>query len=110
MKPFSAIVLSLAVGLAAGAAGAQSTGGFSPSSSGAAAAGGSPVGTVVPWTVQMGSTAPTQPGHTINPSGGGSYGYRSSAAAPPGEARASHESWYYDPDEYSYYDRDVARR
>ena len=50
---------------AAGAAIAQSTGGFSPSSSGAAAAGGSPVGMVLPWTVQLGSTAPTLPGHAI---------------------------------------------
>ena len=108
MKRFPAVVIALAAGLAAGLAGAQATGGMGPSSSGAAAAGGSPVGTVLPWTVQMGSTAPTQPGHTINPSGGGTYGYRASASAPAGEARASHESWYYDPDEYSYYDRDVS--
>lgn len=108
MKPIPAVVIAFAVGLAAGAADAQSTGGFGQSASGAAAAGGSPVGMVVPWTVQMGSSVPTQPGHTINPSGGATYGYRSSVSAPPGEARASHESWYYDPDEYSYYDRDVA--
>lgn len=54
----------LAVG-AAGTAIAQSTGGFSPSSSGSAAAGSSPVGTVLPYTVQSGSTAPTLPGHAI---------------------------------------------
>src|SRR5215510_1616581 len=54
----------LALG-AAGAAIAQSTGGFSPSGSGSAAAGGSPVGMVLPYTVQWGSTAPTLPGHAI---------------------------------------------
>jgi len=54
----------LALG-AAGTLNAQSTGGFSPSSSGSAAAGGSPVGMVLPYTVQSGSTAPTLPGHAI---------------------------------------------
>ena len=54
----------LALG-AAGTVSAQSTGGFSPSSSGSAAAGSSPVGMVLPYTVQSGSTAPTLPGHAI---------------------------------------------
>ena len=44
---------------------AQSTGSFSSPSTGSGAAGSSPVGTVLPTTVQGGSTAPTQPGHTI---------------------------------------------
>ena len=46
-------------------AAAQSTGSFSSPSTGSGAAGASPVGTVRPYTVQSGSTAPTQPGHTI---------------------------------------------
>ena len=92
------IVLALAGCAWASVASAQATGGFSPPESGAAAAGGSPTGMVVPWTVRMGSTAPTQPGHTINPSGGGTYGYQSSAHPPRSEARA--------PGEYAY-DRDV---
>ena len=57
--------LALLASVAAGTVIAQSTGGFSPSSSGSAAAGGSPVGTVLPYTVQSGSTAPTLPGHAI---------------------------------------------
>ena len=44
---------------------AQSTGSFSSPSTGSGAAGASPVGIVLPYTVQSGSTAPTQPGHTI---------------------------------------------
>jgi hypothetical protein len=44
---------------------AQSTGSFSSPSTGSGAAGSSPVGTVLPSTVQSGSTAPTQPGYTI---------------------------------------------
>jgi hypothetical protein len=64
----------------------QSTGGFSPPSSGAAAAGGSPVGTVLPYTVQSGSTAPISPGHTITfadrPSGRPSAAPSSTARAP----------------------------
>ena len=56
-------ILSLSALAMAGPLGAQSTGGMSPSSSGSAAAGGSPVGMVLPWTVQTGSTAPTLPGH-----------------------------------------------
>jgi hypothetical protein len=55
-----------------GAVLAQSTGGFSPSSSGAAAAGGSPVGMVVPYTVRWGSSAPTLPGHTLRSDSGSS--------------------------------------
>ena len=46
-------------------AAAQSTGSFSSPSTGSGAAGASPVGTVRPYTVQSGSSAPTQPGHTI---------------------------------------------
>jgi len=61
---FAKAVIALAACSVAAAAAAQSTGGFG-SSSGAAAAGGSPVGMVLPWTVQTGSTAPTQPGHTM---------------------------------------------
>lgn len=57
-----AVLVAMAV---SGAVGAQSTGGMSPSSSGSAAAGGSPVGRVLPYTVQSGSTAPTLPGHTM---------------------------------------------
>jgi hypothetical protein len=93
MKRFRASILALAVSMVAGVVGAQSTGGFSPPSSGAAAAGSSPTGMVVPWTVQMGSTAPTQPGHTITPSGAGTYGYGS----PRSEAR--------EPDKYAFDDR-----
>lgn len=44
---------------------AQSIGGMTSGSSGSAAAGGSPVGFTLPTSVQAGSTAPTQPGHTI---------------------------------------------
>ncbi|HTQ01516.1 MAG TPA: hypothetical protein VMN56_19525 [Casimicrobiaceae bacterium] len=62
---FAKAVIALAACSVAAAAAAQSTGGFGGSSSGAAAAGGSPVGMVLPWTVQTGSTAPTQPGHTM---------------------------------------------
>ena len=59
----SAVVI--AFGFASSAADAQSTGGMTSSATGTSAAGGSPVGMVLPSTVQSGSTAPTQPGHTI---------------------------------------------
>jgi hypothetical protein len=49
----------------AGLAAAQSTGSMTSPQSGAASAGGGPVGSLLPSTVQSGSTAPTQPGHTI---------------------------------------------
>ena len=59
------VILSLAASALAASVGAQSTGGMSPSSTGSAAAGGSPTGMVLPSTVQTGSTAPTLPGHAI---------------------------------------------
>ena len=59
------LLLLVALMTIAGPAAAQSSAGFTSPSTGAAAAGGSPVGTVLPYTVQSGSTAPTQPGHTI---------------------------------------------
>ena len=58
---------------------AQSTGSFSSPATGAGAAGSSPVGTVLPSTVQSGSTAPTQPGHTITGDRGTSTATRMSA-------------------------------
>ena len=57
--------VSIALCAMACSAAAQSTGSFSSPSTGSGAAGSSPVGTVLPYTVQSGSTAPTQPGHTI---------------------------------------------
>jgi len=57
--------VSIALFAIACSATAQSTGSFSSPSTGSGAAGASPVGTVRPYTVQSGSTAPTQPGHTI---------------------------------------------
>ena len=65
MLSFAKTAIAVVACSVAAAAAAQSTGGFGGSSSGAAAAGGSPVGMVLPWTVQTGSTAPTQPGHTM---------------------------------------------
>jgi hypothetical protein len=64
MKRFD-LWLSLALVAASGVVCAQSTGSFSSPSTGSGAAGSSPVGTLLPSTVQSGSTAPTQPGHTI---------------------------------------------
>jgi hypothetical protein len=64
MKRFDLLLMPALV-LASGIACAQSTGSFSSPSTGSGAAGSSPVGTVLPYTVQSGSTAPTQPGHTM---------------------------------------------
>ena len=60
------VVLALAASLIGGTACAQSTGAsMSSPSTGSGAAGSSPVGTILPSTIQSSSTAPTQPGHTI---------------------------------------------
>lgn len=84
MKRSSSYVALLAMAVS-GAVGAQSTGGMSPSSSGSAAAGGSPVGWVLPYTIQSGSTAPTLPGHTITAERRSSSAW---TAANPGGAMA----------------------
>jgi hypothetical protein len=46
-------------------ASAQSTGSMTSPQTGAASAGGGPVGVILPSSIQSASTAPTQPGHTI---------------------------------------------
>lgn len=66
MMRYPLVIVSLAALAAAGGAAAQSAGAsMSSPSTGSGAAGSSPVGMVLPSTVQWGSTAPTQPGHTI---------------------------------------------
>ena len=57
---FAVVALSLAH-----AAGAQSIGTMTSPETGAAAAGGGPVGVLLPSSIQSSSTAPIQPGHTI---------------------------------------------
>ncbi len=62
------------------AAGAQSIGTMTSPETGAAAAGGGPVGTLLPSSIQSSSTAPTQPGHTIT--GDRPYHQQPMASAP----------------------------
>ena len=92
------VLASLAVVLS-GAAAAQSLGGMTSPSSGSSAAGGSPVGTLLPSSVQWSSTAPIQPGHTITGDGGtwrpgqGFFQpYASDDATPPHEARQARDA------------------
>ena len=59
------LLLALVALALAHPAGAQSIGTMTSPESGAAAAGGGPVGMLLPSSIQSGSTAPTQPGHTI---------------------------------------------
>ncbi|MFO1398661.1 MAG: hypothetical protein U1F48_16515 [Burkholderiales bacterium] len=93
------LVLASLAALLSGAAAAQSIGSMTSPSSGAAAAGGSPVGALLPSSVQWGSTAPIQPGHTITgdrgtwrPGQGFFQPYASDDAAPAREVRQAREA------------------
>ena len=59
------VLLALITLAIAHGAGAQSIGSMTSPATGAAAAGGGPVGTILPSSIQSSSTAPIQPGHTI---------------------------------------------
>jgi len=74
------VLLALVTLALAQGASAQGIGTMTSPESGAAAAGGGPVGMLLPSSIEWGSTAPTLPGHTIT--GDRPYRGRPMASAP----------------------------
>jgi hypothetical protein len=83
------LLLALATLALAHAAGAQSIGTMTSPETGAAAAGGGPVGALLPSSIQSSSTAPILPGHTITGDRPNRQPQRMGATEPQQEQRVS---------------------